>query len=128
MVRYLYLKKRRDPKSFIYFILVHIIFLNLFKKSFQGYFDSFIAADRELASSLIEVKDYNNQYLIITTNKNIYTGLDPVLKLHTKANIKDYTYGASFNKTIILCSCLEDSLLSTVNINNDKVGKDENEK
>ena len=97
-------------------IYIFIIILTLYKKSFQTYFDSFTLGNLTDSGKLVEIRDYKNQYLIISTSKSIYAGLNPELKTVTSAKLKEYSFGATYNKTIILFSCLEDSLLSKVNM------------
>ena len=97
-------------------ISIFIILLTLYKESFQGYFDSFSPIDLYDSGMLVEVRDYKNQYLIVTTDKSIYTGLNPVKISTTTAKLLVTSYGATYNESIILFACLDDSLLSRVNI------------
>ena len=82
-------------------ISIFIILLTLYKESFQGYFDSFSPIDL---------------YLIVTTDKSIYTGLNPVKISTTTAKLLVTSYGATYNESTLLLACLDDSLLSRVNI------------
>ena len=67
---------------------------------------------------LLDVTDYHNMNLIVTASKNIYTGLPPTLKTTTTANLINVTSIITLNNNFLLAACLQDSLLTKININN----------
>ena len=69
-------------------------------------------------SELIDVNDYHNFNLIVTTSKNIYTGIPPKLKTTTEAQLINSSSIATLNSDYILAACLKDSFLAKINLNN----------
>ena len=67
--------------------------------------------------SLLDITDYHNIKLIVTTSKNIYTGLPPLKRSTTDAKLINTTSIMTINKNYLLAACLEDSLLTKININ-----------
>jgi len=96
--------------TFIYMILIIKI------KIFYCY-DNF-GIEYLAGSDLIDVTDYHNLSLIVTTAKKIYIGIPPILKTETNANLINASSVITFNDKYILAACLQDSLLSKVNLNN----------
>ena len=86
------------------------------KKSILVYFDSFGYQMLNESSSLIDITDYYNIYPLITTSKNIYTGIPPKLKATTNFKITNISAAVTWNEKIILIACTEDYLLSEINI------------
>ena len=68
-------------------------------------------------SDLIDVTDYYNLSLIALTSKEIYTGIPPALKTTTTANLSNASSIITFNNKYILAACLQDSLLTKINLN-----------
>ena len=66
---------------------------------------------------LLDIVDYNNLNLFITTSKNIYQGIPPMKKSETQANLKSVSSLATINENYLLACCLSDSLLTKININ-----------
>ena len=69
-------------------------------------------------SEFIDVHDYHNLNLIVTTSKKIFTGIPPILKTTTGANLINTSSVITLNSDFILASCLKDSLLTKINIKN----------
>ena len=65
---------------------------------------------------LLDVTDNHNLNLIVTTSKNIYTGLPPTLKTTTTANLIKVSSVISVSSTHLLASCLQDSFLTTIRL------------
>ena len=80
--------------------------------------DDFRLEILEENSQLLEVNDYHNISLIVTTSKNIYTGIPPKLRTITNASLINSSPLITFNENYLLASCLKDSLLTKININN----------
>ena len=99
-----------------------IIILYIFSLNFGNYSnqisDDFRIQTLEENSQLLEVNDYHNFSLIVTTSKNIYTGIPPTLRTTTKASLINSSSLITLNENYLLASCLEDSLLTKININN----------
>ena len=67
--------------------------------------------------SLIDIKDYHNLKLVVSTSKNIYKGIPPTKISQTTVNLNKYSSIATINENFILASCLDDFLLVKININ-----------
>ena len=67
---------------------------------------------------LIDITDNFNLSLIVTTAKNIYTGIPPIKRASTNANLINSTSIITINNNYLLAACLSDSLLTKININN----------
>ena len=70
----------------------------------------------EVESDLIDIADYHNISLIISTSKNIYIGTPLSNKTTTTANLNSSSFAATCNENYILVACLEDALLSKINL------------
>ena len=69
-------------------------------------------------SNIIDFADYHNLNLLITTAKHIYSiSSISTIKSTFTSNINNYSMAASYNENYILVACLNDSLLSKININ-----------
>ena len=99
----------------IYFLLLLIFCLKIVLSELKDYYSSAILENEN--NYLVDVKDYHNISIILTTSKNIYTGIPPVLKSRTNAAIYNCSSAATYNENYILIACLSDSLLSKININ-----------
>ena len=98
------------------FLLIFLINYNL--KNCQIY-DDFTRGTLETGNfNLIDVTDYQNQKIFVTTSKQIFQGIPPTPKSITNAKIINTTSIITINQNYILAACLEDSLLTKININN----------
>lgn len=99
--------------------ITYIFFFNFFffKNLLCQINDNYSSGDLDSADYFLDVKDNNNLYLTITSSKKIYAGIPPTLKSTFEANINSYSSIATYNDNFILVACLEDSLLSKININ-----------
>ena len=97
---------------FFYMILIIIIKI-LYCEEYENF-----GIDYLPSSDLIDVTDYHNLSLIVTTDKNIYTGIPPTKKTTTDANLINASSVITFNDKYILAACLQDSLLTKINLNN----------
>ena len=68
-------------------------------------------------ASIIDITDYHNLYIVITTEKNIYTGMPPNKVSSTTSKILNITAAATYDTNYLLLACTEDYLLSKININ-----------
>ena len=98
---------------FPFFILLILIQI---KQIFLGYFDSLTTEMLNEDASLIDISDYHNLFIIMTTDKKIYTGIPPIFKIETSSKINSFSAAATYNNEYILMACTEDYLLSKINI------------
>ena len=107
--------------NFIKSKIICIVFIHtlLYKYLLCEINDNFYSGILEEQTSLLQnIRDYLNLSLILTiTTKNIYTGIPPILKSNIQANINKFSSVVTCNKNYILISCLDDSLLTKININ-----------
>jgi len=97
--------------------IILLIFIQKLCLYYCQIYDNFTNAIFEEGSQLIEVKDYNNLKLIVTTSKKIYTGIPPQLKVTTEAKLINSSSIITLNSNYLLAACLQDSLLTKININ-----------
>ena len=67
---------------------------------------------------LLDVTDYHNMNLVVSTSKNIYTGVPPVKKVETNANLIKFSSLITINENYLLAACLQDSFLGKINLSN----------
>ena len=72
---------------------------------------------------LIDVTDNHNLNLIVSTSKNIYTGLPPTLKTTTTANLISVSSVISVSSTHLLAACLQDSFLTKIRLSDGETTK-----
>ena len=70
----------------------------------------------ENGNSLIDIVDYHNLKLVVSSSGNIYEGIPPQKKSQTSAKLFENSSIASVNKNYLLAACLKDSLLTKINI------------
>ena len=99
------------------FFIIILIFIQKLCFNYCQIYDNFTSVIFEEGSQLLEVKDYNNLKLIVTTSKNIYTGIPPKLKVTTEAKLINSSAIITLNSNYLLAACLQDSLLTKININ-----------
>ena len=97
----------------IYYFLLILIQIN---QAFSQHFDSLTTEMLNDEASLIDISDYNNLFLIVTTDKKIYTGIPPVFKIETSSKINSFSAAATYNNEYILMACTDDYLLTKINI------------
>ena len=66
---------------------------------------------------ILDVIDYHNLSLLVSTSKKIYTGIPLTYKTTTNANLNNCSSVATVNENYILVTCLDDYLLGYININ-----------
>ena len=105
--------------SINYLILSYFLFIIQFKEilsDLNGNFQSLNYANISENAAIIDITDYHNLYLLITTEKNIYTGIPPNKISSTTSKIINITAAATYDSNYVLLACTEDYLLSKVNI------------
>ena len=101
--------KTMNSSFFLLLILIQI------KCFLSEYFDSFQTGNLE-GDSLIDMSDYYNISLVITTDKKIYTGIPPTFKSSTSSKIISISSAVTYNNNYILMACTEDYLLTKISI------------
>ena len=69
-------------------------------------------------SYFIDINDYHNLNLIVSTSQKIYTSdslPNPISNFSAK--VENYSMAATYDQNYILVACLNDSLLAKININ-----------
>ena len=101
-----------------YFLFIYFLFIGQFKEILLNYFENnYQVANISQNASIIDITDYYNLYLLITTEKIIYTGMPPTQKSVTTSNIINITVAATYDTNYVLLACTGDYLLSKININ-----------
>jgi len=82
-------------------------------------YDNFANGTLELSgSSILDIADYLNLSLLITSSGNIYNATPISPLTYTGASLNASSAAAVCNEKYILVACLQDSLLTKININN----------
>ena len=97
----------------LYFLFI-FIFINVNSQIEDNY--EIQSLNDEDRNSLIDVVDYHNLKLVVSSSGNIYEGIIPQKKSQTRAKLFRNSSIASVNENYLLASCLEDSLLTKINI------------
>ena len=101
-----------------YCLFVYFLFISQFKEIILNYFENnYQMANLSQNASIIDITDYHNLYIEITTEKNIYTGMPPNKVSSTTSKILNITAAATYDINYLLIACTEDYLLSKININ-----------
>ena len=100
-----------------YFLLVYILFISQFKEYLFNYFENnYQVGNISEYASIIDITDYHNLYLLITTENKIYTGIPPNKKSETTSNIINITSAATYDTNYVILACTGDYFLSQINI------------
>jgi hypothetical protein len=80
--------------------------------------DNFQKGELEHENSyFIDINDYHNLNLIISTSHKIYTSNSLPNPISTfTAKVENYSMAATYDQNYILVACLNDSLLAKINI------------
>ena len=103
-------------KVIILYFLITLIFrfiINQINDNFQ-----LNDIEGEDGNTFLDITDNNDLKLLISTSKIIYQGIPPTKKSTTNANLGSSSSALTINENYILVSCLNDSLLTKININN----------
>ena len=102
--------------SFINFVPKLILILLAFETIVSQDFQSLMLKVLADETSLMDIKDYEDQNLIIT-KKEIFSGLNPQKIGEFVNEFPQSTTFAAFNSQYILAACTNNALLSYININ-----------
>ena len=103
-----------------YFKLILFLFLSLnFKLLICQSQDNYETYNMEGEEGhyLLDINNYHNLKLIISTSQNIYMGIPPRKIAKTNAKLSNCSSLMTLNENYLLASCLEDCLLAQININ-----------
>ena len=100
-------------KSLFFVFIFHIKYINCYTTS---YFNSFRSGNITKNANMIDITDYHKLYLLITTEKKIYTGITPVQISTTNSNIIKISAVATYDTNYIILACSENYLLSKIKI------------
>ena len=67
---------------------------------------------------LLDVTDYHNMGLIVSSSKAIYVGIPPTKKIETTAKLIKVSALITINDNYLLAACLQDSFLGKINLSN----------
>ena len=81
-----------------------------------NYFESVDQGIISENASIIDITDYHNLSLIITTENKIYTGVPPNIKCNTSSQIINISSAATYNEDNIFIACSKEYLLSNINL------------
>ena len=112
------MKRKLKSSSSNIFILLLILTITKLEIYNGQIYDNFTYKILEEDSEIIDVNDYLGYKLVVTTKKNIYRGVPPELIMKTEANIINSSVVMTINYDYILVACLQDSLLSKINVKN----------
>ena len=102
-------------------LIQFLIFFSIFaiiKGAQSPYLDSFQSTNFEELDSLIEINDYFNLSIFLTTNKEIYIGIPPIKVSNITSNneLINLTTGVTYDENFLLMVCTEDFLLTKIEI------------
>ena len=95
-------------------LLLFLIRNNLFISQINDNYESGVLEEGNY--ELLEVTDYHNLNIIVSTSKNIYSGIPPTKKVETNSNLINVTSLITINENYLLAACLQDSLLGKINL------------
>ena len=67
---------------------------------------------------ILDVTDYHNKNLIVSSSKSIYIGIPPSKKVETNVNLINSSAIITINDNYLLAACLKDSFLGKINLSN----------
>ena len=104
------------------YVIYRISFLLLFLLYLEGvnsvYLESFNLTSLSGFNSLIEITDYFNLSIFMTSSKEIYMGIPPqkISNISSSENFNNLTSGVTYNKNYILMVCTDNYLVSKIDI------------
>ena len=101
--------------KFILFLL--LLLINNFKLINNELSDHFQYGDLSDTGDMINITDYYNLSILVSTSKNIYTGFPPKIKTIITSTITRFSSGVTINENNLLMSCLDGKILTKININ-----------
>ena len=102
------------------FTIFYIFFLIIFSKIIKCQITESFTIDtlESEGNCIIDIADYFNLYLLVSSSGNIYNGnpLSTTPRATTSASLNASTAAAECNEKFILAACLNDYLLVKINI------------
>ena len=109
----IFIKKMKYNQFYLLLTLIHLYF-KFYNCTIK---DNFYRNNLEGTGEILDVTDDFNLNLVVTTSKNIYTGIPPTKKDFTiTANFINSTSILTITKDYILAACLKDSLLTQISL------------
>ena len=105
--------------KFFYEIYNFVFILLLFeiKYIFSQIKDNYIQDVLENGNyEFLDVTDYHDMNIIVSTSKNIYIGIPTIKKVETTAQLISVTSLITINNNYLLAACLQDSLLGKISL------------
>ena len=97
--------------------LFFLLLINAFGIILSQIYDNFSYDTLEEGNyDLLDVTDYHNKNLIVSTSKSIYMGIPPKKIIETNANLINATALITINDNFLLAACLKDSFLGKINL------------
>ena len=94
-----------------------LLLINNFKLINNELSDHFQYGDLSDTGDMINITDYYNLSILVSTSKNIYTGFPPTFKRTITSTITNFSSGVTINENYLLMSCLDGKILTKININ-----------
>ena len=98
----------------LFFIIIILKIGIILSETSENYITNYL--EGEEGNYLLDVVDYHNLHILLSTSGKIYTGIPPSFKAQTNANINNCSSIATLNENYVFVSCLNDSLLGKINI------------
>ena len=101
--------------------LVFLLFFLEIKLIIPQIYDNYESGILEEGNyDILDVIDYHNINLIVSTSKNIYKGIPPKKTVKTNANLINSTSLITINENFLLAACLQDSFLGKISLSDGK--------
>ena len=97
----------------IFLLLIFLKINIIYPQIFDNYLSDIL---EEGNYDLLDVTDYHNINLIVSTSKNIYYGIPPYQTIKTNANLINSTSIITINSNYLLAACLQDSFLGKISL------------
>ena len=97
----------------IFLLLIFLKINIIYPQIFDNYLSDIL---EEGNYDLLDVTDYHNINLIVSTSKNIYYGIPPNQTVKTNANLINSTSIITINSNYLLAACLQDSFLGKISL------------
>jgi len=99
----------------LFFFIINLKIRIIFSETIDNYISD--SLEGEEGNYLLDVVDYHNLHILLSTSGKIYEGIPPSYKSQTNAKINNCSSIATINENYAFASCLNDSLLGKININ-----------
>ena len=101
-------------KNFIFFLIKFFLCLNYILCQINDNYEKHYLENGTY--DLLDVNDYHNLKIIVSTSKNIYIGIPPSYKTKTEAELINSTSLITLNENYLLAACLNNSILTRISL------------